>query len=99
MLVFLAHWCPHCNREVPRLVAWQADGMVPEGLDVIGVSTGSPRARTNYPPSAWLAELDWQWPVLADSTDHQAAAAYGLPGFPYFVIIGADGTVKLPLQR
>jgi len=22
MIVFLAHWCPHCNREVPRLIEW-----------------------------------------------------------------------------
>jgi hypothetical protein len=32
--------------------------------------------------------------VLADSTDLTAANAYGLTSFPYFVMVGADGTVK-----
>jgi hypothetical protein len=33
--------------------------------------------------------------VLADSADGTAAIAYGLGGFPTFVIVGADGKVKL----
>ena len=42
MVVFLAHWCPHCNREVPRLVQWyEKDGGVPDDLNIVGVSTGT----------------------------------------------------------
>lgn len=26
LAVFVAHWCPHCQAEVPRIVEWQADG-------------------------------------------------------------------------
>ena len=40
MVVLLAHWCPHCNDEIPRLNEWRDSGDVPEGLDVVGVSTG-----------------------------------------------------------
>src|SRR5680860_677016 len=25
-IVFLAHWCPHCQREVPVVTDWAADG-------------------------------------------------------------------------
>jgi hypothetical protein len=32
--------------------------------------------------------------VLADSDDSVAAEAYGLPGYPYMMVLGADGTVK-----
>ena len=32
MIVVMAHWCPHCNEEVPKLVAWEQSGNVPEGL-------------------------------------------------------------------
>lgn len=95
MLVFLAHWCPHCNAEVPRLLEWKASGDVPADLDVIGITTAVDANRDHYPPSKWIDELGWDWPVMADSATSEAGAAYGLRSFPYFVIIGADGRVKL----
>lgn len=94
MLVFLAHWCPHCNREVPRLLQWKASGAVPAGLDVIGITTKVDPNLPNYPPSKWIAQIGWDWPVMADSAGNDAADAYGLTGYPYFVVIGADGKVK-----
>lgn len=93
LVVFLAHWCPHCNREVPRLVEWNDAGEVPADLRIVGVSTGADDAAPNWPPSEWIADENWPWPVMADTEDQVAAAAYGLPGYPYFVLIGADGTV------
>ena len=95
MVVFLAHWCPHCNAEVPRLIEWKNMGMVPDGLEVVGVSTGVAADRPNYPPSEWIVEKKWPWSVLADSVTQDAAMAYGVSGYPFFTIIGADGTVKL----
>jgi thiol-disulfide isomerase/thioredoxin len=94
MIVFLAHWCPHCNREVPRLVEWNDAGEVPADLQIIGVSTGASDEAPNWPPSEWIQDVKWPWPVLVDSQDQDAARAYGLPGYPYFVLIGADGEVK-----
>ncbi|MEN9506522.1 MAG: hypothetical protein RI958_2448 [Actinomycetota bacterium] len=93
MLVFLAHWCEHCNREVPELLKWQASGAVPEGLQVIGVTTAVSADRPNYPPSEWIVDKGWDWPVLADSQAVDAATAMGVSGFPFSVIIGTDGTV------
>jgi cytochrome c biogenesis protein CcmG/thiol:disulfide interchange protein DsbE len=95
MLVFLAHWCPHCNAEVPRLVEWNASGMVPDGLRVIGISTAVAADRPNYPPSKWIVEKEWPFEVMADSTEMDAAGAYGVDGFPFFVVVGADGQVKV----
>ncbi len=95
MLVFLAHWCPHCNAEVPRLVEWNASGMVPDGLRVIGISTAVAADRPNYPPSAWIVDKEWPFEVMADSADMDAAGAYGVDGFPFFVVVGGDGTVKV----
>ena len=94
MVVFLAHWCPHCNAEVPVLLEWEETGRIPEGLDVIGVATATDESAPNYPPSAWLDGLGWAWPTLADSAENEAAQAYGVSGFPFFTIIGEDGTVK-----
>lgn len=94
LLVFLAHWCPHCNAEIPVLLDWQSKGMVPEGLSVIGISTAVSVERPNYPPSAWIVDKGWTWPIMADSVEQAAAAAYGVSGYPFMVIVGADGTVK-----
>lgn len=94
MVVFLAHWCPHCNAEIPRLLDWQAQGRVPEGLEIIGVATGTDSSAPNYPPSQWLADFAWPWPVLADSETFDAARGYGVNGYPFFVVVGPDGLVK-----
>lgn len=94
LLVFLAHWCPHCNAEIPVLLDWQAEGLIPDGLSVVGISTAASADRPNYPPSAWISDKGWTWPVMADSPDQAAAAAYGVSGYPFMVIVGADGTVK-----
>jgi thiol-disulfide isomerase/thioredoxin len=93
MLVFLAHWCPHCNREIPELLAWRDAGGVPDGLQVIAVTTAVAPDRENYPPSEWIPNMKWDWPVLADSQANEAAIAFGLSAFPFSVIIGTDGTV------
>jgi thiol-disulfide isomerase/thioredoxin len=95
MLVFVAHWCPHCQAEVPRLVDWHAAGDTPEGLDVIGVSTAVDDSRDNYPPSDWLAEEGWPWPVLADDENSSVLQSYGFGPFPAFVLLNPDGTVAL----
>ena len=95
LLVFLAHWCPHCQREVPLLVQWEKEGETPTGIDVIAIATGTDPANPNYPPSEWLAREEFPalWPVIADSNDKKAANAFGLSGYPYFVLVDAQGKV------
>ena len=95
LLVFLAHWCPHCQREVPLLVEWEKDGQTPTGVDVIAVATGTDPANPNFPPSEWLAREEFPalWPVIADSADKKAANAFGLSGYPFFVLVDAQGKV------
>ena len=92
VVVFLAHWCPHCRAEVPRVAEHFADGG-PEGVAVYGVTTGTDATRPNYPPGAWLAEEGWPFPTMADSFESTVAQAFGLTGFPYFVAIDADGNL------
>ena len=57
MLVFLAHWCPHCNAEIPVLQQWEAVGRDPRGPQHRRhqhrrAATDAP----NYPPDEWLAD-------------------------------------------
>ncbi len=93
VVIFLAHWCPHCQEEVPRVQAWINDGGVPEGVDFVSVPTAIDPAAPNYPPDAWLAREGWTPPVIVDPTG-KVATAYGLSAFPFWVIIGPDGTVQ-----
>lgn len=93
MLVFLAHWCPHCNREVPRLIDWKELGLVPEGLRVIGVTTASRNDQANWPPSDWIEEMKWPFEVFVDSEAGEAANAYGVDGFPFIAIVNAEGKI------
>jgi cytochrome c biogenesis protein CcmG/thiol:disulfide interchange protein DsbE len=93
VVVFLAHWCPHCQAEVPRIVDWQQAGVLPAGVEVYGVSTSVSDNQPNYPPSAWLAREGWTFPTLADDAEGDAGAAWGLRSFPYFVALNGQGQV------
>jgi len=93
LMVFLAHWCPHCNAEIPRLIEWDESGQMPEDLMVVGVATGSRSDQPNWPPSQWLVDMEWPWAVMADSEEQDAAIAYGVNGYPGLVLLDGDGTV------
>ena len=92
VIVFLAHWCPHCQAAVPLLQTWVSAGGVPEGLDLVSVATGIDPSRPNYPPAAWLQREGWTVPVIAD-TSNTVAQAYGLPAYPFWVFVDANGKV------
>ena len=93
-IVVVAHWCPHCQAEVPVLADWLATNQLPEGVRVVTVSTGIDPARPNYPPSAWLEREGWSEPTLIDDASSSALAGLGLNSFPGFVFVNADGTVS-----
>lgn len=90
---FLAHWCPHCQAEVPRIVDLVAAGAIPPGVELYSVSTGADPGAANYPPSAWLEREGWTIPVLVDEPSGAAATSFGLDGFPFLVLVDGDGRV------
>jgi cytochrome c biogenesis protein CcmG/thiol:disulfide interchange protein DsbE len=93
VLLFVAHWCPHCQREVPLLAGDLHKTPLPAGVEMITISTGVDPAAPNYPPSQWLAGVQWPTPVIADDANSSAAQAFGLSAYPYFVFVDANNKV------
>ena len=93
LVLFVAHWCPHCQREVPKVQELVDEGGVPSDVQIVAVSTAVRSGEGNYPPSQWLAEEGWTSPVLLDDGDATAAQAWGLPGFPYGVYVDGENRV------
>jgi thiol-disulfide isomerase/thioredoxin len=92
IVVFVAHWCPHCQAEVPRVQDWVDDGGLPEGVDLASVATASDERRPNYPAGDWLADEGWTAPVLDDADDSVAEAA-GVDSYPFWIFVDADGRI------
>ena len=93
LYVFLAHWCPHCNDEIPQLNELRDAGTLPSDLNVIGVATGSAAEAPNFPPSQWAVDMDWTWPMVADDEIGTTMGYFGGTSFPFTVIVDADGQV------
>ncbi len=93
VLGFFAHWCSHCQAELPRTAEWLNANTVPDGVEVVAISTAVDPGRGNYPPSAWFAEEEWPATVLLDSDDDSLSVGFGLTGFPFWVVVDADGNV------
>lgn len=92
-IAFIAHWCSHCQAEVPRVQEWLDNGGGVEGVDLYSVSTAANSGQANYPASAWLEAEGWTVPVIVDDQAGNVHAAYGSGGFPNWVFLNADGTV------
>jgi hypothetical protein len=94
LIVALAHWCPHCNNELPVLSGWYRAGL-PAEVEVISLSVFGAPGRVNWPPSTWLDNAQWPIPVIADDQNQTIARALGIPAVPFWLLVGADGTVLL----
>ena len=88
-LLFLAHWCGYCQKEVPVVQGFIDSAGVPPGVDVIAIATSIDRGRENYPPQKWLADEGWSERQLYD-LDREIGNAYGLSAFPYWVFLDKD---------
>lgn len=92
LLAFMAHWCPHCQAELPELVQLAEEGGL-DGLDAVVVLTGTDESAPNYPPGPWVEREGWTGRVLLDDEDAPAASAFGLSSYPFLVLVDGDGNV------
>lgn len=98
LLVFLAHWCPACDEELPVYAELAASGLFPDNLNVYAVLTSITPGRPGFPPAQWLADGGWEFDTIVDMPDMDrggefvASSAYGLTATPFSVLID-DGVV------
>ncbi len=97
IIVFAAHWCPHCQNDVPKLQAWLNAGGGRAGVKLLTVATGTSETRPNFPPADWLERVGWTAPVMLDDRSSPGGLAYGLTSYPYWTVLAPDGTVALRL--
>jgi thiol-disulfide isomerase/thioredoxin len=92
IIVMLAHWCPHCQAEVPVVQGWVEDGGLPEGVDLYGVTVLTNRVSDGrtWPPQDWLEEEGWTSPTIKDDQQSSIVNAYGMTGTPTYVVLGPD---------
>ncbi len=93
VILAVAHWCPHCQAEVPRIQQWLDDNGMPSDVEIVAVATSNDATRVNYPAGDWLRSEEWSVPTLVDDEANSAAQALGVTGFPGFIVVGADGKV------
>jgi thiol-disulfide isomerase/thioredoxin len=89
----VAHWCSHCQAEVPRVQKWLDASGMPADVDLVTVATSNDPARGNFPAADWLRREKWSVPTIVDDKQNQAGNAFGVSGFPYFVVTDAQGKV------
>jgi len=89
VLLFLAHWCGFCQKEVPVVQEYIDVIGVPQGVEIIAVATSIDRSRDNYPPHDWLAREGWSETQVYD-IDRDIGTAYGVNSFPYWVFLDKD---------
>jgi thiol-disulfide isomerase/thioredoxin len=90
---FLAHWCPHCQEEVPVVQDLIDSGAVPAGMEVYAVSTAVNSGRGNYPPEDWFEAEGFTSVVVRDDQDSTAMTSFGGTSFPYAIYLDADHQV------
>lgn len=92
VVIGLAHWCPHCQAEVPEIVQWVNNGGLPSDVDVYAVTIMSNHTRNEWPPQDWLISEGWNSiPVLMDSANRQAELAYGANATPFYIVLDGEG--------
>ena len=95
IIVFLAHWCSHCQREVPMIQKFIDSNGFPQNINIFSVATHIDKTRNNYPPDEWLEREKYTVPTIFDDEENKIAESFGLSAFPYWVFLNPDGTVYM----
>ncbi len=93
IVLFLAHWCPHCQAEVPVVQQWIDDGNLPADVSMYAVATSTDQLRPNWPPQDWLVAEGWTVPTIMDDQLGTVAVNYGMAGTPFYAVLDGENKV------
>ncbi|MEA2023845.1 MAG: TlpA disulfide reductase family protein [Actinomycetota bacterium] len=89
-----AHWCPHCQRELPPLSEWYTENAdAYSNVELVSISSSIDPTRGN-PLEPYLDDLQLPFPTILDP-DLALAEQFGLSAYPFWVFTGGDGTTLL----
>ena len=91
---FFAHWCPHCQAELPMITEWLGQDPLPDGVEFVGVSIAVNEAADNYPPSDWFEREQFPGPVIVDDASASLQSIFGVSGYPFWVAVDGSGVVQ-----
>ncbi|MCX6045904.1 MAG: TlpA disulfide reductase family protein [Chloroflexi bacterium] len=87
VLSFWTTWCPYCKKQLPLLVAAQAQ-YAQQGIQFVGIAVkDSPASVQTY-----IAENQIRYPIPLDA-DGRVANTYNVHGFPTTLFLDAQGHV------
>ena len=96
VLVFFATWCPHCQKEMPRLVDFAKriakDKELSTKAQLIGVRSSV--ARETEPYADFKKRFNINFPILTDESiafEQFAVEQNKQPGYPMIAVIDAEG--------
>jgi thiol-disulfide isomerase/thioredoxin len=93
VIIVAAHWCTHCQAEVPRLQSWLDQNQMPADVDLVALATGNTPTKPNFPAGPWLRKEGWSVPTMLDDKESHGGQALGVTGFPTFIVVDKDGKV------
>ena len=98
ILLFLAHWCPHCQIEVKEIQDWVNNNGPLEKVKLFSVLTSINSSQPNYPPDKWVESEGWSFPSFTDNELSGVAQHFGIRGFPFWVLVDSNGEVVTRLS-
>ncbi len=93
IILFLAHWCGHCQQKVKMVQKWINENGNPEPIKLYSVLTSINSGQPNYPPDKWLESENWTVPTFTDNAQDGVLQHFGVRGFPYMVLIDNKGKI------
>lgn len=93
IIMVVAHWCSHCQKEVPLVQGWLDQEGMPADVELVSVATSNSSSKPNFPAADWLRREKWSVPTIVDDKENKAGTALGVSGFPYFIVTDGQGKV------
>lgn len=93
LIVFWAHWCPHCQRELPVIERLYERHRDEWNVFTVGTAIGANPASPEFStPAEFIETTGMTMPTILDPTG-EMSAEYNLEGFPQLYFVDADGKV------